>query len=83
MRPSDNPRLAEYDDFANVLEAALHNFEELLKATPTQNPQNVADAVLSVIEQPVGKRSFRTTMHKVTEGIYGNLCVADMLEVKA
>lgn len=62
LRPSDNSRELGYGDFAKVPEAALHNFENVLKNNPQQNPQKVADAFAELIEKPKGDKSFRTAV---------------------
>lgn len=62
LRPSDNSREVGYGDFAKVPEAALHNFENVLKNNPQQNPQKVADAFAELIEKPKGDKPFRTAV---------------------
>lgn len=62
LKPSDLSREADYGDFAQVPEAVLHNFENVLKNNPQQDPQKVADAMVSLIEKPKGEKPFRTTV---------------------
>lgn len=98
MSPSDRSREADYGAMAQAPAAALANFEAVLAANPQQNPQDVADAVVALIETPAGKRAFRTPVDKLgmgdaiaqynehlaqlTRGIYQNFGTAHMLEVK-
>jgi NAD(P)-dependent dehydrogenase (short-subunit alcohol dehydrogenase family) len=98
MRPSDRSREADYGAMAKAPEMALKGFEEMLRNMPIQNPENVADAVVDVIAKPWGQRPFRTVVDKIgmgdaigpyndhlqklTEAIYGNMQMADMLKVK-
>ena len=98
MSPSDRSREADYGAMAQAPAAALANFEAVLAANPQQNPQDVADAVVALIETPAGKRAFRTPVDKLgmgdaiaqynehlaqlTRGIYQNFGTAHMLDVK-
>ena len=59
MRPSDNSRDGEYGDFMHAPNGMLENFEGALSNNPAQDPQNVADAIVGVIEKPVGEKPFR------------------------
>lgn len=97
MSPSDRSRDSDYGDMAQAPAAALANFEAVLAANPQQNPQNVADAVVGLIETPAGQRAFRTTVdnlgmgaaingyndhsHQLTRGVYENFGIAPMLDV--
>lgn len=96
MKPSDTERLEEYGDFAGAPAGMLAGFEETLANTPEQNPQNVADAMLKLIETPASDRPFRTTVDalgmgehvakynehlaQITNGIYGALGIEGMLD---
>jgi len=97
MSPSDRSRDSEYGDMAQAPAASLANFEAVLAANPQQDPQLVADAVVTLIETPAGKRPFRTAvdklgmgdaiaqyndhLHQLTRGIYQNFGTAHMLDV--
>ena len=99
MKPSDRSREASYGEFAKAPDASLHGFEEFLKANPAQNPQNVADAVVRLVEMPAGQRPFRTVVdnlgmgtgvesynaqaQELTRGVYTNMGIVHMLAVKA
>ena len=98
LRPSDNSRELGYGDFAKVPEAALHNFENVLKNNPQQNPQKVADAFAELIEKPKGDKPFRTTvdfigmadhiqkynehLEQIMTGLYTNFGTQGMLSVR-
>ena len=98
MRGSDRARTESYGEMADAPEARLQGFEELLANSPEQDPQNVANAVVQVIEAPRGQRPFRTVVDNIgmgagvepynaqlealTETIYGNMGMADLLKVK-
>ncbi len=98
LRPSDNSREVGYGDFAKVPEAALHNFENVLKNNPQQNPQKVADAFAELIEKPKGDKSFRTAvdfigmadhiqnynehLEQIMTGLYTNFGTQGMLSVR-
>jgi len=98
LRPSDNSREVGYGDFAKVPEAALHNFENVLKNNPQQNPQKVADAFAELIEKPKGDKPFRTTvdfigmadhiqkynehLEQIMTGLYTNFGTQGMLSVR-
>ena len=95
MRPSNTARNAGYGPLADAPRHALQYFEQVLAATPSQNPQRVADAVLALIAQPVGQRPFRTTVDtlgmgaaiepynrahaELTAGLYARFGIAHML----
>ena len=79
-------------------EGFLHGFGETLAANPAQDPQLVADTVVSVIETPAGQRSFRTVVDKMgmgdaiqpyneqlaqlTSGLYAAFDMGDLLKLK-
>jgi NAD(P)-dependent dehydrogenase (short-subunit alcohol dehydrogenase family) len=98
LKPSDFSREADYGDFAKVPEAALNNFENVLKNNPQQDPQKVADAFAELIEKPKGEKPFRTPvdfigmaehiqkynehLEQIMTGIYTNFGTQAMLSVK-
>ena len=98
ITPSDNSRDAEYGDFMQAPATLFENFEGALAANPAQNPQDVADAIVDVIETTPGQRPLRTVVDKMgmgdhinpynqqldqlTEGIYGAFGMADMRKLK-
>ena len=98
MQPTSRDRDASYGDMAGAPKATLEGFEGFLAANPEQKPQLVADAVLSVIATAPGARPFRTEVDRigmaeplkaynehlaqVTTGLFTNLGMQDMLELK-
>ncbi len=68
MRPSEQSDDASLVAMQEQAEGFLHGFGEALAANPAQNPQNVADAVVQVIETPAGQRPFRTVVDKMGMG---------------
>ena len=99
LRPSDNHRNNGYGDLAQGPEQLFTSFEQALANNPAQNPQDVADAIIGLIETPAGERPFRTTVDKmgmgdavasynehleqVTTGIYSAFGMEGMLELNA
>jgi len=98
LRPGDKTREASYGDFAKVPEQSLHNFENVLKNNPQQDPQKVADAFAELIEMPKGEKPFRTAvdfigmadhirkyndhLEQIMTGLYTNFGTQGMLNVK-
>lgn len=98
MQPSARDRDAGYGEMAGAPKASLEGFEGFLAANPQQDPQLVADAVVSVIATAAGHRPFRTEVDRigmaeplqgynehldqVTRGLFANLGMEDMLNLK-
>lgn len=98
LRPSDKSREGSYGDFAKIPETALHNFENVLKSNPQQDPQKVANAFAELISKPKGEKPFRITvdfigmsshiekynehLEQIMTGLYGNFGTQSMLSVK-
>lgn len=98
LKPSDLSRELEYGDYAKVPAAVLHNFENVLKSNPQQDPQKVADAFAELIEKPKGDKPFRTAvdfigmadyiqkynehLEQIMTGLYTNFGTQGMLSVK-
>ena len=98
MQPSDQSRNESYGEFMNAPKQAFDGFEQALASNPAQDPQLVADAVLSLVETEAGERPFRTVVDKmgmgdhvagynnqlnqITNGIYGAFGMGDMLKLK-
>jgi NAD(P)-dependent dehydrogenase (short-subunit alcohol dehydrogenase family) len=68
MHPSDTARSASYGPMADAPAQTLKHFEDVLAATPAQNPQRVADAIASLIATPRGERPLRTTVDALGMG---------------
>lgn len=98
IRPSDKERAKAYGPMGEMAEDFLTNFEKALAANPSQDPKNVAKAIAQLVKVPHGARPFRTIVDnmgmggpvgeynnmsgKITEGIYDNFGIANLLKVK-
>ena len=96
--PSDKSRDESLGELVDAPKQLFDSFEGALAQNEAQDPQLVADAVLSLIETPAGERPFRTTvdnmgmsaqidpynehLEKVTSGIYAAFGMDEMLELK-
>lgn len=66
--PSDTSRNASYGDMAHAPKAALEGFGQALASNRDQNPQDVADTILEVVNTPQGKRRIRYISDKMGMG---------------
>ena len=98
MQPSDRSQDAGYGDMIHAPKQAFDNFEGALASNPTQDPQNVADAIANLISTPAGERPMRTVVDnmgmgthiapynqqlaQIHEGLYGAFGMGDMLKLK-
>ncbi len=98
MTPSDSTRNESYGDFMNAPKMLFESFEGALAGNPEQKPQNVADAILNLIQTPAGERPMRTVVDNmgmgdpikgyngqlddITNGIYNAFGMGDMLKLK-
>ncbi len=98
VKPSDADRQSSYGGFADAPAEMFTSFEQALAANPEQKPQNVADAVVGLIDTPAGQRSFRTVADKmgmgdhikgyndqlgqITAGIYEAFGLSGLLKLK-
>ena len=98
LTPTDADRAAEYGEISKAPAAMMENFQKSFASDSAPNPQDVADAVVNLIEMPRGERPFRTvvdglgmgdgiatinqTSEQVTKGIYGHIGMAEMLNLK-
>lgn len=98
IKPSDNSRNQYYSEISPTPEVSFSNFEHALAANPAQNPQNVANAILDLVQNDIGQRKFRTIVDKmgmgdhlqgyndslsqITNGIYGAFGINHLLSVK-
>lgn len=99
LHPTDDSRDASYGDLAHGPKQLFTNFEQALANNPAQNPQDVANAIVNLIETPAGERPLRTTVDKmgmgdaivgynehleqVTTGIYSAFGMEGMLKLNA
>ena len=97
MKPSDSSQDATYGDMVHAPKMAFDNFEGALANNPAQDPQNVADAIVSLIDTPAGQRPMRTVVDKmgmgthiepynqqlaqIHEGLYNAFGMGDMLKL--
>lgn len=98
MKPSDKARNESYQIVEPSPEAFLHNFEQALASNPAQDPQNVAEAIVGLVQSNQGERKFRTIVDKmgmgdhiegyndglnqITQGIYGAFGIEHLLNLK-
>jgi hypothetical protein len=98
MRPSDQSRKSEYAELEEFPEKNQKGYEDALALNPAQNPQNVADAILELVDIPAGKRPVRTVVDNMGMGphiktyneqfeqlmsvIYTNFGMVNMLKLK-
>jgi NAD(P)-dependent dehydrogenase (short-subunit alcohol dehydrogenase family) len=98
MFPSDASQAVNYGGFIHAPQKMGENFHNVLLNNPQQDPQRVADAFSDLLDIPVGKKPFRTTVDfigmgdhvekynehlaQVTTGLYTNFGIAGMLSVQ-
>jgi NAD(P)-dependent dehydrogenase (short-subunit alcohol dehydrogenase family) len=96
--PSDASQAVNYGGFIHAPQKMGENFHNVLLNNPQQDPQRVADAFADLLDIPVGKKPFRTTVDfigmgdhvekynehlaQVTTGLYTNFGIAGMLSVQ-
>jgi NAD(P)-dependent dehydrogenase (short-subunit alcohol dehydrogenase family) len=99
IAPRDAEREAQYGEFAQVPAMAAAGLAQMLAATPEQRPEQVAEAVVALLEMPFGKKPFRTVvdhtgvgpqieryndvLHDVTRTVMTNFGIAQMLDLNA
>lgn len=97
MQPSDRSRDISYGDMVHAPRNLVESFEGAMAASPTQDPQNVADAIVALVDAPAGRRRFRTVVdnmgmadavtpyneaaEQVTAAIYGAFGMDGLLAV--
>jgi len=98
ITPSDSKCLNSYGAIAQAPAAMFSDFEKTVQQNKHQNPQLVANKISELIDTPTGKRKFRNPVdklgmgdpigeynehaEKLTQGLYGNFGMDDMLKVK-
>lgn len=68
MQPGDHTRDGSLAGMPREARDFLQGFEQALAANPAQDPGNVADAIVGLIEAPAGQRPFRTIVDKMGMG---------------
>lgn len=97
MPSSDRSRDTSYGDMVHAPRSAFEGFEGAMASRPAQDPQNVADAIVSLVDTPAGERRFRTVVdnlgmagaivphndgaEQMTAAIYGAFGMGDLLTV--
>ena len=97
VTPNDPTREAEYGDFAAVPAMSNAALAEMLKATPQQRPEQIAEAVAALLDMPFGEKPFRTVvdfvgvgpeiaryndvLHDVTRTVLTNFGIEQMLDL--
>lgn len=97
MPSSDRSRDESYGDMVHAPRNLVESFEGAMASNPAQNPQNVAEAIVALVDTPAGERRFRTVVdnmgmagaiepyndaaEQVTAGIYGAFGMAGLLAV--
>ena len=97
MPSSDRSRHASYGDMVHAPRTSFEAFEGAMASSPAQDPQNVADAIVALVDTPAGERPFRTVVdsmgmadaiapyndaaEQVTAAIYGAFGMGYLLTV--
>jgi NAD(P)-dependent dehydrogenase (short-subunit alcohol dehydrogenase family) len=68
MSPQDQDRANSYGALAETPNKFWAGISGMMQSEQAPSPQIVADAILNLIETPVGQRSFRTVVDPVTGG---------------
>jgi len=98
MFPSDTSQDESYGEMVHAPKQLFENFEGALASNPSQDPQNVADAIAKLIDTPAGQRPVRTVVDNMGMGthiepynnqleqihkeIFGAFGMGDMLNLK-
>ncbi|MEZ5773480.1 MAG: SDR family NAD(P)-dependent oxidoreductase [Hyphomicrobiaceae bacterium] len=96
---NDPARAAGYGEFAQVPAMAAAGLAQMLKATPVQRPERIAEAVVALLDMPSGQKPFRTVvdhtgvghhieryndvLHEVTRTVLTNFGIERMLDLNA
>ena len=95
---SDQSRNESYGEFMKMPEQMFGGFVEALNNNPNQKPEFVADAMVAVVNKPVGEKPFRTVIDtmgmgelvkqandvqdNITSTMYGNFGIDGLLKVQ-
>jgi NAD(P)-dependent dehydrogenase (short-subunit alcohol dehydrogenase family) len=69
-RPSDFERENGYGKLSEMAKESFIDFGNTLSSIEKQKPQNVADAIIKLIDTHAGERSFRTVVDNIGMGEY-------------
>ena len=77
MSASDSSLDASYGDFINAPRAMIEGFEAVMSGNPDQDPQRVADAIVSLVGTPTSERPFRTVVDGmgIADAMFAPVCV--------
>jgi len=70
IMPSDTSQNESYGAMVDSPKQMFENFEGTLASNPSQDPQNVADAIAKVINTPAGERPMRTVVDNMGMGTH-------------
>jgi len=98
IMPSDNSQNDSYGPLVDAPKQLFESFEGALAQNPAQNPQNVADAIVNLVNTPAGERAVRTVvdnmgmgdhirpynnvLDQIHEGVFTAFGMQDMLKLK-
>lgn len=98
MSPSDHSQDEGYGEMVQAPKQMFESFEGALANNPAQDPQDVADAIATLISMPAGQRPMRTVVDnmgmgthiepynnqlaQIHEGLYAAFGMGDMLKLK-
>lgn len=68
MKPSDSSQNESYGEMADAPQQMFENFEGALANNPAQDPNNVGDAIVKLINTPAGQRPMRTIVDNMGMG---------------
>ena len=67
-RPSDFERENSYGELPEIAKKSFTDFGKTLSSIEEQKPQNVADAIIKLVDTPAGERNFRTVVDNIGMG---------------
>ena len=62
ITPSDIERSRQYGEMASLPEASINGYVQYIETIAEQKPEKVAEAVVTLVEMPFGKKPFRTVV---------------------
>lgn len=69
-QPSDLNRENNYGKLSEIAKESFIDFGKTLSSIEEQKPQNVADAIVKLVDTPTGERNFRTVVDNIGMGGY-------------
>ena len=71
--PKPSGKINDYGSLKDFGEAFEHNMKEMINSGNAGDPQDVANAVVNLINMPQGSRPLRTVVDKMNEGVLNSL----------